>query len=129
MAQDYQGKVFVVDNKRISYTMKKSVYDALALTEKGFDAAEIKEKKNAILSRDEYAILAEDDAFNELKSEMDKYSVEDLEIKADVIFAKFVKANGDFASKDKEKKPMVIGFGLQKKEDKKKKAYGKLFDN
>lgn len=42
MAQDYSGKVFVVDNKRISYTMKKSVYDALDLAKKGFDAAEIK---------------------------------------------------------------------------------------
>jgi len=124
-----ESEKLAIEKMREDYAALETEYNKLKAFKDNFDAAEIKEKKNAILSRDEYAILAEDDAFKALKSEMDKYSVEDLEIKADVIFAKFVKANGDFASKDKEKKPMVIGFGLQKKEDKKKKAYGKLFDN
>ena len=42
MAEDYQGKVQVVDNRRISVTQRQSVLDALALTEQGMDAAEIR---------------------------------------------------------------------------------------
>lgn len=42
LAQDYDGKVQVVDNQRISVTMKLSVLDAMKMTEDGFSAAEIK---------------------------------------------------------------------------------------
>lgn len=43
LAQDYEGKVYVVDNQRVSITMKQSVLDALALVKTGKTAAEIKE--------------------------------------------------------------------------------------
>ncbi len=43
VAQDYEGKVFVVDNKRISVTQKRSVQDALELAEKWYDAEKIKD--------------------------------------------------------------------------------------
>lgn len=43
MAQDYEGKVQVVDNQRISVTQRQSVLDALALRDAGKTAAEIKE--------------------------------------------------------------------------------------
>lgn len=43
MAQDYDGRVQVVDNQRISVTQRQSVLDALALREAGKNAAEIKE--------------------------------------------------------------------------------------
>ena len=48
LAQDYDGRVQVVDNQRISVTMRRSVEDALALTAKGYTAVQIKE----ILERD-----------------------------------------------------------------------------
>lgn len=41
-AKDYDGKVLVVDNKRISVTQKQSVYDALTLAKQGKTALEIK---------------------------------------------------------------------------------------
>ena len=41
-AQEFDGKVQVVDNQRISVTMKSSVYEALEMTKQGFDAAQIK---------------------------------------------------------------------------------------
>lgn len=43
LAQDYQDRVFVVNNQRISVTQKQSAKDALALAEKGKSAAQIKE--------------------------------------------------------------------------------------
>lgn len=43
MAQDYEGKVQVVDNQRISVTQRQSVLDALALRDAGKSATQIKE--------------------------------------------------------------------------------------
>ena len=42
-AKDFDGKVEVVDNKRISVTQKQSVYDALKLASEGKSAKEIKD--------------------------------------------------------------------------------------
>lgn len=50
LAQDYEGKVQVVNNQRISVTMRQSVLDAKMLAEKGKNAAEIKE----ILEREKF---------------------------------------------------------------------------
>lgn len=44
LALDYNGKVCVVDNKRISITQMQSVLDALKLATEGFSAKEICEK-------------------------------------------------------------------------------------
>ncbi|MDD6193946.1 MAG: DegV family protein [Lachnospiraceae bacterium] len=43
MAEDYDGRVQVVNNQRISVTMKISVYDAKRLADAGKSAAEIKD--------------------------------------------------------------------------------------
>jgi DegV family protein with EDD domain len=43
LSQDYDGKVEVVDNQRISITQRQSVLDAMALAEAGKSAAEIKQ--------------------------------------------------------------------------------------
>ena len=44
LADDYEGKVQVVDNQRISVSQRQSVLDALELAKRGFTAAQIKEK-------------------------------------------------------------------------------------
>lgn len=41
-AQDFNGKVHVVDNRRVSVTLKQSVYDAWTLAKQGRSGAEIK---------------------------------------------------------------------------------------
>ena len=43
LAEDYNGRVQVVDNQRISVTQRQSVLDAVRLAELGYDAAGIKE--------------------------------------------------------------------------------------
>jgi len=48
LAQDYDGRVRVADNRRISVTLRQSVMEARSLAEKGFDAAQIA----ALLERD-----------------------------------------------------------------------------
>lgn len=51
LAQDYDGKVQVVNNQRISVTQRQSAIDAIELAEKGMSAVQIKE-------------FLEDDKFN-----------------------------------------------------------------
>ncbi|MDE6677010.1 MAG: DegV family protein [Clostridia bacterium] len=41
LAEDYKGKVHVIDNQRISITQRQSVYDAKLLADRGMSAAEI----------------------------------------------------------------------------------------
>ncbi len=48
--EPFEGKVFVVDNQRISVTQRQSVLDAMALAEKGYDGAQIKD----ILMREKF---------------------------------------------------------------------------
>ena len=43
LAADYEGRVQVVNNQRISVTQRQSALDALSLVEKGMDAAQIKQ--------------------------------------------------------------------------------------
>lgn len=44
LAQDYDGKVQVVDNQRISVTQRQSVLDAIELADRGLTAIQIKEE-------------------------------------------------------------------------------------
>ena len=50
LAEDYGGKVCVVNNQRISVTQRQSILDAMALAKQGRSAAEIKE----ILEREKF---------------------------------------------------------------------------
>ncbi len=43
LAKDYDGRVHVIDNQRISITQRQSVLDALEMVEKGLSAQEIEE--------------------------------------------------------------------------------------
>ena len=42
--EDYEGKVFVIDNQRISVTQRQSVLDAKAMADAGYTAQQIKDK-------------------------------------------------------------------------------------
>ena len=43
LAQDYEGKVWVADNHRISVTQRQSALEAVALADKGYSGGEIRE--------------------------------------------------------------------------------------
>lgn len=47
LSGDYDGKVCVVNNQRVSVTQRQSVIDALAMVQKGYTATEIKDKLEA----------------------------------------------------------------------------------
>lgn len=109
----------------------KEDYAALKAFKENSDVAELKAKKDEIFAREEYSVLADDEAFKTLISDAEKFSVDEVEAKAKAIFADHVIKAGTFsasANNDSKKKPKVQSFSSGTEKEKKKKAYGKLFD-
>jgi hypothetical protein len=107
----------------------KSDYAVLKEFKSNYDESVVKAKKTEILDKAEYECLAENKEFAQLRADMDSYSVEEISTKADLIFAAHMKSTMEFSAKDDgKKKTKVLGFSVDAKNEKKKKAYGKLFD-
>ena len=59
LSEEYDGKVHVVDNHRISVTMRQSVLDALELSKAGLDGKAIKEKLEEIKGESSIYIMVD----------------------------------------------------------------------
>lgn len=106
----------------------KSDYAVLKEFKSNYDAAELKAQKDAIFVREEYAVLADDEAFKTLISDAEKFSVEEIESKAKSIFADHVIKTGTFSANNVDpNKDSFVAFNLNKKESKKG-PYGNLFN-
>ena len=123
-----ESEKLAIEKMREDYSALEAQYDELKKFKDNYDAAELKTQKDAIFAREEYSVLADDDAFKALVADAEKYSVEELETKADVIFAKFVKASGEYSAKNETNKAKTLGLNFNAKPSKKKTAYGGLFD-
>ena len=122
-----ESEKLAIDKMREDYSALEAKYNELKTFKDNYEAAELKAKKDAVFARSEYSVLAEDEAFKALVSDAEKYSVDEVEAKAKAIFADYVIKTGTFSAKDDgEKKPKVLGFNFNKKEDKKS-PYGNLF--
>jgi hypothetical protein len=123
-----ESEKLAIEKMREAYSALEGKYNELKEFKDNYDAAELKAQKDAIFAREEYSVLAEDEAFKALVADAEKYSVEEIETKADVIFAKFVKASGEYSSKNETKRSKTLGFNFNAKPSKKKQAYGGLFE-
>lgn len=92
-----------------------------------YEAAQLKAEKEAVLNKEEYACLAENEAFKALINEVDKYSVEELAIKADLILAAYAKATFS-ANKAEENKQTAMKFSIKSNDKANEKPYGGIFD-
>lgn len=107
----------------------KADYVALKEFKSNYDESVVKAQKTEILDKAEYECLADNAEFAQLRTDMDKYSVEEISTKADLLFAAHMKSAMEFSAQDDgKKKPQVLGFSVGEKKEKKKKAYGNLFD-
>ena len=106
----------------------KSDYAALKEFKETYDAEQTKTEKTAILESAEYAEIKDSDEFKALVSEMDKYSVEEIKVKADLLFAADMKKKFNFEA-NSEKKPNSVGINFNAKPNKKKQAYAGLFND
>ena len=122
-----ESEKLAIDKMREDYSALEAKYNELKTFKDNYEAAQLQAQKDAIFAKSEYSVLAEDEAFQALVVDAEKYSVDEVEAKAKAIFADYVIKTGTFSAKDDgEKKPKVLGFNFNKKEDKSG-PYGNLF--
>ena len=117
---------FVTESERTALDMIRSQYESLKAFKEKYDAEQLKAQKDAVLESVEYEEIKNTDEFKALISEADKYSLDELKVKADLLFADAMKKKFSFAAKPDEKHS--VGIKLDAKPTKKS-AYGNLFDN
>lgn len=110
-----------------SHSHTNEEFDELQKYHDDAEFEKIHAERDAMLSDEKYSVLAENEAFTELKKNMDNYSLADLEKEAKVIFADYVSSVGTFSMNDSNKKATSkIRFSM-KKDTGKTKAYSTLF--
>lgn len=129
------GEAVEVFNEWLSKSEKdaldslKHSYEELKAFKDQYDADILKAAKDAVFSSAEYADICESEEFKALMNDAEKYSVDELKDKCDLIFAAHVKKVGNFAMGEKqEKKSHSVGINFNAKPSKKK-PYGKLFND
>lgn len=119
---------FVTQEERDELEKLRKDYAALVEFKANYDASVLKDQKDAIFAREEYSVLADDEAFKALIADAEKFSVDEIETKAKAIFADHVIKVGTFSAKtdDDAKKPKTVGLNFNAK-SKKAGPYGNLF--
>ena len=115
---------FVTESEKTALDMIRSQYEELKAFKEQYDAAQTKAQKDEILESAEYAEVKDSEEFKALVADAEKYSVDELKVKADLIFAAAMKKKFNFEAKP-EKKSVGINFNAKPS---KKSAYGNLFD-
>lgn len=105
----------------------KQNYQELKEFKESYDASELKARKDAIFAKEEFSVLAENEAFIALKNDAELFSVDEIEAKVKVIFADHVMQEGNFNFNKKEEKGSMGKVGMRIDAPAKKKAYGNLF--
>lgn len=114
-------------DERDALNTLKSEYATLKEFKETYDANEMKAQKEAVFNSPEYDVINESDGFKSLVDNALNYSVDELKIKCDLLFASYVKQAGKFESKEDVKvKPHSVGVNFNV-DPGKKKPYGKLF--
>lgn len=117
---------FVTESEKTALDMIRSQYEELKAFKDQYDAAQTKAQKDEILESAEYAEIKDSEEFKALVADAEKYSVDELKVKADLIFAAAMKKKFNFEAQD-EKKSKSVGINFNANAGKKS-AYGNLFD-
>lgn len=117
---------FVTESEKTALDMIRSQYEELKAFKEQYDAAQLKAQKDAILEGAEYAEVKDFEEFKALVSDAEKYSVDELKVKADLIFAAAMKKKFNFEAKPEKKS---VGINFNAKPNKRKQAYAGLFDD
>lgn len=117
---------FVTESEKTALDMIRSQYEELKAFKENVEEQELKVQKDTILESAEYAEIKDSDEFKALVADAEKYSVDELKVKADLIFAAAMKKKFNF---EVEPKKNSVGINFKAKPSKKKTAYAGLFDN
>lgn len=124
-----ESEKLAIEKMRENYAALEAKYNELQIFKDNYDATQVKAQKDAIFAREEYSVLAEDDAFKALVADATKFSVEEVESKVKSIFADFVIKTGEFSTKKDDKKMGAMHFSTKSVDEANKKPYGSLFNN
>ena len=105
----------------------KADYAELKSFKEQYDITTLKAEKDTVFESPEYEEIKDSEEFKALIAEADKYTVDELKVEADLIFAASMKKKFNFEVGKVEKKRSV-SVNLNTKSDKKK-PYGRLFSN
>ena len=125
----------LTDSEYAELCSMRSNYEALVQFKEDTENAQLHAQREAILYDAKYSVLAEKDENNEYKnvsfvklvSEMDNYSLTDLEKELKSVFADYITNGGQFAHVD-EIKPTVSKKTFATSTSKKTSRYGNLFN-
>lgn len=123
-----ESEKIAIEKMREDYSALEVKYNELVQFKADTEAAALQAKKDAIFSDEKYTKVANTKAFKKLMDNSANYSVDECAQKADEILDDFSTYAVNFAVTEEVKKPSVLGFSVETKNTKKKKAYGKLFD-
>lgn len=129
--------MLLTESEKISIEEMRSNYAELKAFKEEIELNELREQKKAILDSEKYAILAQKDNegkfvnkdYEKLVSEMDNYSLTDLETEIKVLHSDYVSEHGNFALSNNEEKTATSKkqFVNVNKKASKPSRYGKLF--
>ena len=129
--------MLLTESEKISIEEMRSNYAELKAFKEEIELNELREQKKAILDSEKYEILAQKDEegkfvnkdYEKLVSEMDNYSLADLETEIKVLHSDYVSEHGNFALSKPEKKETTTKkqFVSVNKKAAKPSRYGKLF--
>ena len=126
----------LTDSEYAELQSMRSNYAVLKEFKENVEKNELTAQKNELINSDKYAVIAEkneegkytNEAFAKLVSEMDNYSLAELETQIKVIHSDFMAENSNFSAKSESKMGAVKVFANPNKKAKPKKRYGNLFD-
>ena len=129
--------VWVTKEEEESLNEMRSNYASLVQFKEDTEKAELHAQREAILNNEKYSVLTEKDENNEYKneafaklvSEMDNYSISDLEKELKSVFADYITNGGQFAyAGESEEKSTVSKKLFATSTSKKSGRYGNLFN-
>lgn len=123
-----ESEKLAIDKMREDYAALEFKYNELKQFKDNYDSTQLKAEKEAIFDSAEYAEIKDTDEFKALMADMDKYSVEEIKVKADLIFAASMKKKFSFEAQ-KPARAKSVGINFNAKTDNKKQAYAGLFDD
>lgn len=129
-------KELLTASEKAELDTMRSNYAALKEFKENVEKNELTAQKNELINSEKYAVIAEkneegkytNEAFAKLVSEMDNYSLAELETQIKVIHSDFMAENSNFSAKPESKMSSVKVFANPNKKAKPKKRYGNLFD-
>lgn len=121
-------EMLLTESEKLELEDMRSNYSSIQKELESYQKAEKREEKLSVLKDEAYEQIAETEEFKNLISEIDSYSLDELQTKADLLFAKHVKSNMNFTVNKTNKNEVRFDINNANEDTSKAKPYGDLFD-